>query len=194
MVSRDATTAWSAAAVIFDLDGTLVDSDAALAGAFEVLGVASEDITYGHVLAAECARLGLTVDAYLEAYDTELVRPYPGVADMLQVIGRWALCSNKHPVSGRAELARLGWEPEVALFADAFDGPKRLDPALDALGLDAEQVVFVGDTEHDRSAALAIGCRFVWAGWNPRIEPRRGDEVAHDPDHLITLVRHHASG
>ena len=30
--------------------------------------------------------------------------------------------------------ARLGWTPEVALFADAFAGPKQLGPVLDALG------------------------------------------------------------
>ena len=34
---------------IFDLDGTLLDSDAALCGAFVALGVPHESVTFGHV-------------------------------------------------------------------------------------------------------------------------------------------------
>lgn len=173
---------------MFDLDGTLVDSDAALAGAFVALGVAREDITYGHVIAEECRRLGLSLDDYLDAYDVGAVLPYPGVEAMLGGLSRWAVCSNKHPRSGWAELNRLGWEPELAMFADSFDGPKRLGPVLDKLGLGADEVLFVGDTDHDREAAAAVGCRFVWAGWNPRCRPRPGDEVATEPDQILAAV------
>jgi 8-oxo-dGTP diphosphatase len=66
------------------------------------------------------------------------------------------VCSNKHPSGGRAELARLGWAPELALFSDAFAGPKELAPVLDHLGLRADEVVFVGDTDHDRVCAEAV--------------------------------------
>lgn len=177
-----------AKAVIFDLDGTLVDSDAALAGAFVALGVRPEDITYGHVIADECRRLGLALDDYLDAYDVDAVLPYPGVESMLDGLGRWAVCSNKHPRSGWAELARLGWEPEVAMFADAFEGPKRLPPVLDKLGLVAVDVLFVGDTDHDRQAAAEVGCRFIWAAWNPRCRPRPGDEVAAEPDQIVAAA------
>lgn len=188
------------AAIVFDLDGTLVDSDAALAGAFVALGVAPEDITYGHVIADECHRLGLELDDYLAAYEAihaageAAVEPYPGVEAMLDKIDRWAVCSNKHPRSGWFELRRFGWKPEVALFADAFDGPKHLGPVLAELRLGPESVVFVGDTDHDRQAAKSVGCRFIWAGWNPRVEPRPGDEVATEPGQIVRAARGQSLG
>ncbi|MGY6499623.1 MAG: HAD family hydrolase [Acidimicrobiales bacterium] len=174
--------------VVFDLDGTLIDSDDALAAAFVTLGIERSAITYGHVIADECDRLGLSLDAYLDAYDTDVAPTYPGVEEMLAQIPRWAVCSNKHPRSARAELQRLGWTPEVALFADAFDGPKRVEPVLVAGGVTPERAVFVGDTNHDRAAAADAGCRFVWAGWNPRVRPRADDEVATSPAELVAML------
>jgi HAD superfamily hydrolase (TIGR01549 family) len=175
--------------VLFDLDGTLLDSDAPLAGAFVALGVPPDEITYGHVIADECARLGIDLDEYLDAYDTEAAHPFPGVVEMLQEIDRWAVCSNKHPRSGHAELARLGWHPERSWFADAFVGAKRLEPVLDELALGPDAVLYVGDTDHDRDAATAVGCRFVLAAWNPRSVPRPGDEIARRPADVLAAAR-----
>jgi HAD superfamily hydrolase (TIGR01549 family) len=166
---------------IFDLDGTLLDTDEALVSAFVTLGVARDEITFGHVLADECRRLGLDVDRYVAAYDTDLAQPFAGVEELVGQLDRWALCSNKDARSGRDELARLGWQPEVALFSDAFDGPKRLGPVLDALGLGPNQVVFVGDTAHDRVAAAELGVPFGLAGWNPRAAPIDDDRTLQRP-------------
>jgi phosphoglycolate phosphatase-like HAD superfamily hydrolase len=173
---------------LFDLDGTLLDSDDALAAPFLALGVARADVTFGHVLADECARLGITVDDYLASYDEGAAKPFPGVEELVASLDRWAVCSNKHPRSGRAELARLGWHPDAALFADAFVGPKRLEPVLDVLGLQADAVLFVGDTAHDRACAAAVGCPFVLAAWNPRAESRPGDLVATTPAEVLDLL------
>jgi HAD superfamily hydrolase (TIGR01549 family) len=166
---------------IFDLDGTLLDTDAALVATFVTFGVPKADITFGHVLADECARLGIDLDQFLERYDTDVAQPFPGVAALVARLERWALCSNKHPTSGREELARLGWGPEVALFSDAFDGPKRLPPVLDALGLDPAHVVFIGDTAHDRVVAAELEVPFGLAAWNPRAVPAEGDRVLTKP-------------
>lgn len=173
---------------IFDLDGTLVDSDAALVAPFLALGVDPDDISFGHVLADECARLGIDVDAYLAAYDPTASQPFPGVPGLLERLPGWAVCSNKHTSSGLAELARLAWAPDLAMFSEEFGGPKQLQPVLARLGLTGAEVVFVGDTDHDRACAAAVGATFLLAGWNPRAEPRRGDVVLDDPvevlDHL----------
>ena len=170
---------------IFDLDGTLVDSDAALVAAFLDLGVDPDDISFGHVLGDECARLGISVDAYLDAYDVGAVQPFPGVPAMLDQLEAWSVCSNKHPSGGRAELARLGWAPQIALFSDAFAGSKELTPVLDHLGLGAHEIVFVGDTDHDRACAEAVGAPFLLAGWNERAVARRGDIVLDDPAEVV---------
>lgn len=173
---------------VFDLDGTLLDSDEALVAPFVALGVARSAITFGHVLEQECARLGIAVDAYLDCYDEHLAKPFAGVAELLARVDRWAVCSNKHPRSGRAELARLGWEPELALFADAFGGgPKAVQPVLAQLGVAPGDAVFVGDTAHDRAAARHAGVRFVLAGWNPRVVAVEGDHVAGVPLEVIDL-------
>lgn len=179
--------------VMFDLDGTLVDSDAALVGAFVAHGVPEESVTFGHVLADECSRLGIALDSYLDAYDPALVRAFPGIPELLEAIeeagSRWAICSNKHPRSGHEELHRLGWAPEAAWFSDAFGGgPKQLRGPLTELGVDPECVVYVGDTDHDRQVAAEVGCRFVLAGWNPRVEARPGEWVARHPAELLELL------
>jgi HAD superfamily hydrolase (TIGR01549 family) len=173
---------------LFDLDGTLIDSDEALVAPFVALGVARERVTFGHVLDAECTRLGVSVDDYLDHYDEGAARPFAGVEELVAALGRWAVCSNKHPRSGRAELARLGWKPDVALFADAFGGPKQLGPVLDALGLGPREVVFVGDTAHDRECAATVGCAFVLAGWNPRAQAEPDDVVAATPAAVLDLL------
>ncbi len=174
---------------VFDLDGTLVDSDAALVAPFVALGVPEDQITFGHVLAHECDRLGIALEAYLDAYDDTAAQPFPGVEALLGGVERWAVCSNKHPRSGRAELARLGWRPEHALFSDAFDGPKRLEPVLALLDVDPTDVVFVGDTAHDRACARAAGATFALAAWNPRAVAADGDVVLGEPCDLLALLR-----
>lgn len=178
--------------VIFDLDGTLLDSDAALAAAYVALGVPPGDVTRGHVVAEECTRLGVDLDDYLDAYVEALggdpPRPFDGVETMLAGLDRWAVCSNKHPRPGRAELTRLGWTPEVAMFADAFNGAKSLPPVLDALGVAPHEVLYVGDTGHDASCALAAGTTFAWAGWNPLAEPTGTAPVLASPAELRSLL------
>ena len=176
---------------VFDLDGTLIDSDAALVAPFVAAGVPVEAVTFGHVLADECERLGIGVDVYLDAYDEAAAQPFAGVVELVARVSRrgaWAVCSNKHPRSGRAELARLGWQPEVALFSDAFDGPKELGPVLAALGVEPEDIVFVGDTAHDRACARQHGVTFGLAGWNPRARPAAGDRLLRRPLDVLTLL------
>jgi HAD superfamily hydrolase (TIGR01549 family) len=178
--------------VVFDLDGTLLDSDDALADAFVACGVPPDQVTRGHVVADECRRLGIDLEDYLRAYDVERSRPFEGVEALLDALvasgTTWAVCSNKHPLSGRAELARLGWQPVAALFADAFDGPKRLEPVLAALGVDASEALFVGDTPHDAVCASDVACAFAWAAWNPRCTPTGHGAVLGRPRDVLDLL------
>ncbi len=176
-------------ALIFDFDGTLVDSDEELVRTFVVLGVEREKISFGHAIGEELERLGLTLDDYADTYRDHVVGPFPGVEEAVPLLGRWALCSNKHPRSGIAEMARLGWDPEVAVFADHFDwAHKRLGPVLEMMGLRADQVAMVGDSDGDAQCARDVGCDMVWAGWNPRVAAAAPDGIVlQRPDQLLAL-------
>ena len=175
---------------VFDLDGTLVDSDAALLAPFTAMAVASERMPpLGLPVGEACALAGVAVEDYLARYDVAAVQPFPGVDELLRSLPRWAVCSNKARASGRSELQRLGWSPVLALFSEDFDGQqKSLTPALEALGLAPAEVVFVGDTSHDRACAAAVGATFALAGWNARVVPEPGDLVLEDPRQVLDLL------
>lgn len=173
---------------IFDLDGTLLDSDAALTAPFVRLGIPAEKVSFGMRLDEACARVGITVDQYLAAYDSGFAEPFAGVAEMLDALPRWAICSNKLGDYARQELDALGWKPDVALFAETFEGPKCLGPVLDELGLRAEEVLYVGDSEHDRTCARDAGVRFALAGWNERVTAEDGDLVLSEPADVLRAL------
>jgi phosphoglycolate phosphatase-like HAD superfamily hydrolase len=170
----------------------LLDSDAALAAPFVALGVPAASVTYGHVVADECRRLGVSMSAYVAAYDVGAAQPYPGVDPVVRGLDVWAVCSNKVGSCGSAELARLGWTPTVAMFTESFGGgPKQLAPVLAALEVDdPSSVLFVGDTAHDRACAVTAGTGFALAGWNPRAraDAQPDDLVLDQPADLLPLL------
>jgi len=175
--------------VVFDFDGTLVDSDAALCAPFAALGIDPATVPLGLPLEEACALVGISAKAYLAHYDATAVQPFPGVDETLAALGAWGLCSNKQRASGQTELRRLGWTPAAAMFSDDFGGaPKRLGPVLDRLGIAATAVVFVGDTDHDRLAATDAGVTFALAGWNPRAQATPHDLVLRHPSEVVRLL------
>jgi phosphoglycolate phosphatase-like HAD superfamily hydrolase len=172
---------------VFDFDGTLVDSDAALLAPFDVLGVPSPPL--GLPLVEACEQVGITVADYQAHYDLSAVQPFAGVEELVGGLGRWAVCSNKTRDAGLSELDRLGWSPEVKLFSDDFGFvEKSLAPVLNALGVTADDIVYVGDTAHDRACAAAVGATFAAAAWNPRVVPEAGDVVLRRPSDLLPLL------
>ena len=171
---------------VFDFDGTLVDSDEALIAPFLALGIERSRVRLGRLLADECDDLGVTVEDYLDHYDPSVSDPFPGIDDLLASLPRWGLCSNKHPDSGASELARLGWHPTATAFA--LGAPKSLLPVLTDLGVCGADVLYVGDTDHDRECAVDVGATFALAGWNRRAQPDSGDVVLNAPAEVLDLL------
>jgi len=171
---------------VFDFDGTLVDSDEALIAPFLALGIDRSRVRLGRLLADECDDHGVTVEDYLDHYDPSVSDPFPGIDELLALLPRWGLCSNKHPDSGASELARLGWHPTATAFA--LGRPKSLLPVLTDLRVGGADVLYVGDTDHDRECAVEVGATFALAGWNRRARPEPGDVVLNAPADVLGLL------
>lgn len=178
-------------AVIFDLDGTLVDSAADIHLAVNML--LAED---GHpplsraqvtamvgngvptlidrVIAATGAARELHggwVARFLQIYEqdaTGLTKPYDGAEDAMARLAadgyRLGLCTNKPTGPTRALLAALGWQARFDAVVCGDTLPTRKpDPAMlhHAIGALGGPVLYVGDSEVDAETAHAAGVGFL---------------------------------
>jgi HAD superfamily hydrolase (TIGR01549 family) len=173
------------AAILFDIDGTLVDSTYHHALAWQ-RAFRRQDLTLplwrlhrtigmgGDKLVAEVAgddveeRLGDELrDAWREEY-VEIkseVAPLPGAADLVHQVAaagyQVALASSGDPEFADEALDDLGIRDDVAVLktSDDVDGskpePDLIEVTLEALG--AERAVLVGDTPYDVESAKRAG-------------------------------------
>jgi len=183
------------AALVFDLDGTLIDSrrDITTAvnrtrGRYGLPPLALEDVVgmvgEGARLLIERAfpelpaeRLDEALVLYLAAYREvclDETRPYPGVPGMLAALAErypLALLSNKGEELSRLILAGLGLD---SFFREVLGGDslptRKPDPAglrllAERLGSPVARLLLVGDTRIDAETAHAAGCPFVLVEW-----------------------------
>jgi phosphoglycolate phosphatase len=181
------------AAVIFDLDGTLVDSapdiHASVNRMLRAEGEADLDLAtvrgfvgngvpklIERVMAAR-GRAGRTLHAQwsgrfmadYEAGASDLTQIYPGVREALETLRaaghRLGLCTNKPERPTRHVLRAFGLDEFFPVVIGGDSLPVRKpDPApLRAVArmLDAEPVVFVGDSEVDAETAAAADVPFL---------------------------------
>jgi phosphoglycolate phosphatase len=178
------------ARVVFDLDGTLIDSvgDLASAASELVIGLGGRPLAQNEVAllvgdgAAVLVRRALSaagvdpdtpgaLPKFLEIYQRRLLEttvPYPGVEDMLLTAmrrARLAVLTNKPLEPSRRILDGLGL---IGYFDEIIGGDsahgRKPDPAgLRSLGHDATHLVLVGDSPIDDATATAAGSVFVWA-------------------------------
>lgn len=179
-------------AVLFDLDGTLIDTldlirDSMRYTTQTVLGAALPDEILMH-------NVGVPLIVQMREFDEErademlrvyrehnwrvhdaLVKEYPGVEPALQaLIGsglRLGIVTSKaRPVAERG-LERFDLGPFFDLVVSYDDVPvHKPDPypltfAAGQLGVAAERCAYVGDSPHDMTAAAAAGCVAIAATW-----------------------------
>ncbi len=201
-------------ALLFDLDGTLIDSIGLLLECMQhafadrdpvpstaewVAGIGTPLRTQLAPWCAGEAEVEQLVTRYREYQDLHLERltsPYPGAVEMLA----WARAEGHATAivtsKGRGMTARsLG---HVGL-AEAFDTvvtyeettrhkplPDPVVLALDRLGLSASQALFVGDSPHDMFAGRAAGVATAAAQWGPFT---RAELAVADPTFWMSALR-----
>ncbi len=179
--------------LIFDLDGTLVDSSADISkainyafnpygipevGVAETITLIGEGLTrlIGKVI--ELKAPGLDVSAlvarFLEHYSTHLsdnTRPYPGVEKVLRALSGYkkAIVSNKTEALSIKVLEALDLLGYFDYVAGGDTHPEKKPspmPILDVLGrfdMRPDEALLVGDSVYDIEAGRAAGVRTVAA-------------------------------
>ncbi|HET8725797.1 MAG TPA: HAD-IA family hydrolase [Anaeromyxobacteraceae bacterium] len=182
-------------AVLFDLDGTLIDSiplilssmQAAFAGHPRPPSVAEWTALIGTPLDAMIRRWAVDeadVERIKERYKTHqwahhdaMVRAFPGVPEMLATLRargiRMAVVTSKLEPSARRSLDFLGLSGhfELVVGLEATErhkpDPAPVHHAIDVLGARPGEAAFVGDSPHDIEAGNAAGVATVATLWGP---------------------------
>ena len=196
--------------IIFDLDGTLVDSSpdirTAINFAIEPYGARPVSLAETRELVGEgvtrlmekvIERESLQVEKetlvarfldYYSAHLIELTSVYPGVAETLPRLSpyRKALVTNKREDLSTRTLKETGLDPYFELVVGSETAPERKPSpvpifyALEKLGLRPENAVIVGDSTYDVEAGRKAGIRTVAVTYG-----YRPVELLKDADPLI---------
>ncbi|MEW2385502.1 HAD family hydrolase [Micromonospora sp. NPDC047707] len=204
------------AGLVFDMDGTLIESHAAVPAAYRAAVVAGggrehtdEEIIGGYSIGSPAdlltALLGRPATAAdLARYHDELasvadrVTVYDGVAALLAEAARRVpvgLFTGASHAAAEILLDRTGLAGHftVVLGGDEVDRPKP-DPAgvllaCRRLGVEPGRSAYVGDSPLDLRAARSAGARSVAAGWGHQYDPSvPTDLTAAHPRDLLALL------
>jgi sugar-phosphatase len=169
------------AAVLFDMDGTLIDSTPAVARSWrrwgELWGVGdvfashehgrpAREIVAGHVPPDQVDAAFASIEA-LEIADTEGIVVLPGARELLDALPRdaWAIVTSCSRPLAHARLAAVGLEPPALVTAsDTAIGKPAPDPFLEAarrLGVDPADCLVVEDAPAGLAAGRAAGCALL---------------------------------
>ncbi len=206
------------AAVVFDIDGTLLDSATGIVAGFRAallsVGVEPPDEaslyaalgppigTYFASLGLDGDRLVSGVEAYRRYYWAEGMyasAPYPGIADLLDGLAGVPLATATAKRTDTAEriLAVHGLAERFAVIAGTDEirltKAETLAYALERLGdPDPARVLMIGDRHSDIEGARACGVRAVGVTWGyatpGELEAAGADELVDTPDALLSLL------
>ena len=196
--------------VVFDWDGTLVDSTAAIVHAIRASAADLGLPTPTREQAAHVIGLGLLdaihkavpaitreqVPQYVQRYRyhylkedaaLEAFEGIPALLDDLSAAGAWlAVATGKSRAGLNRALDQMGWTARFLTTRCADEGVPKPDPWMlrdicDELGLQTSEAVMIGDTTHDLGMARSAGSDAVAVSYGAH--PR--DELAGEPSLAI---------
>ncbi len=117
-------------------------------------------------------------DRFLEYYgagSTELSQPFTGVSELLDQLDAdavpWGIVTNKSTRLTLPIVTELGWHARarIVVCGDTTDQPKPAAKpvilACDALAIDPQEVIMIGDDPRDIQAGKAAGCHTAAVAW-----------------------------
>lgn len=143
-----------------------------------------------------------TFEAYYENHMHDFTKPYPGIEDMLQTLinsgYNIAIVSNKYQ-EGVSRLNQdyfynifkvaIGTRPEVM----RKPAPDMVMEAMSALGVTAEESIYVGDTEVDIETAKNANIPCIGVTWGFRdqatLEKLQASYLAHKALDIVSILK-----
>ena len=206
-------------AVLFDLDGTLIDSIELIRQSYAHTLRAHRDFEppmdfwlqglgrplrwqFAHFTedASEIEAMVATYRAYNLAHHDAMVTAFPGaVAAVEQLRARGvklAIVTSKMRAGARRGLDHCGFGALFDVIVGADDvsdhkpHPAPVRLALEQLGVAAERAVMVGDSPHDLASGRAAGTRTAAVAWGPF---PRDQLLATEPDYWLETPQNIAS-
>lgn len=174
-------------AVLFDMDGTLIDSSASIERAWSAFarerrlpveavlaalpGRTAVDILTDFLPGPEAVAAGAERVRRMQREHAGDVRPLPGAFDLLAALpaDRWAVVTAAYEEVARARLAAAGLpEPPVLIAAESVRSgkpdPEGYERGAQALGAPPRTCVVFEDADVGIRAGRAAGCRCVGVG------------------------------
>ena len=200
--------------IVFDVDGTLIDTEYAVLQSFHdtILAVMGRDIPTTELTFA----LGIPGAVCLERLQAENIPEtlalwernmagyshtcsvFPGIRETLEALTRQGhklgIVTSKTRAQFRHDFLPYGIEQYFGTVICADDTPNH-KPAPDPLlkyaelaGADISDVVYVGDSPYDMACAKAAGAKFILAGWGDR-QNVPADTRAETPAELAGMIQ-----
>lgn len=198
-------------AVLFDFDGTLMDTTDIIIGSWQevyrtVTGKEQDvDVilaTFGEPLRDSLRKAfpGRDVDELVDIYSTwqagrfeKVVKLFDGIKEMLEELAdagyKMAIVTSRVRPTSLNALSFLGIDSFFDTVITANDctkhkpDPEPVDLALEGLGMAPEKAVMIGDTTFDMGCAKNAGVRYVMVGWSSSVPGGRPE--GEQPDAVI---------